>query len=75
MKPSYSEKIRDLRNGAQETQAAIKIKDKLTELKSKDVLISSYRWIWELIQNAKDCPNSSGEIDIEINFDSAKKEL
>lgn len=73
LKPSYSEKIRDLRNGAQETQAAIKIKDKLTELKSKDVLISSYRWIWELIQNAKDCPNSSGKIDIEINFDSAKR--
>lgn len=73
LKPSYSEKIRDLRNGAQETQAAIKIRDKLTELRSKDVLISSYRWIWELIQNAKDCPNLSGKIDIEINFDSARK--
>lgn len=73
MKPSYSEKIRDLRNGAQETQASIKIRDKLTELKSKDVLISSYWWIWELIQNAKDCPNSFGQIDIEKNFDSEKR--
>jgi len=72
---SYREKIRDLRNGAQETQAAIKIKDKLTELKSKDVIISSYRWIWELIQNAKDCPNSSGQIDIEINFDQADRKV
>ena len=72
---SYREKIRDLRNGAQETQAAIKIKDKLTELKSKDVTISSYRWIWELIQNAKDCPNSSGKIDIEINFDEADRKV
>lgn len=72
---SYREKIRDLRNGAQETQAAIKIKDKLTELKSKDVIISSYRWIWELIQNAKDCPNSSGKIDIEINFDEAGRKV
>lgn len=72
---SYREKIRDLRNGAQETQAAIKIKDKLTELKSKDVIISSYRWIWELIQNAKDCPNSSGKIDIEINFDEADRKV
>lgn len=70
---SYREKIRDLRNGAQETQAAIKIKDKLTELKSKDVVISSYRWIWELIQNAKDCPNSSGKIDIEISFNKADR--
>lgn len=41
----YREKIRDLKNGTQETQAAIKIKDKLTELKSKGVIISSYRWI------------------------------
>lgn len=72
---SYREKIRDLRNGAQETQAAIKIKDKLTELKSKDVIISSSRWIWELIQNAKDCPNLSGKIDIEINFNKADRKV
>lgn len=75
LKPTYKDKIRDLRNGAQETMAAIKIRDKLTELRSKDVVISSYRWIWELIQNAKDCSNSSGKIDIEINFDSARRIL
>ena len=73
MKSTYKDKIKDLRNSAQETQAAIKIRDKLTELRSKDVVISSYRWIWELIQNAKDCPNSSGKIDIEINFDSTRR--
>ncbi len=70
---SYRDKIRDLRSTAQETQAAIKIRDKLTDLRSKDVLISSYRWIWELIQNAKDCPNPSGKIDIEILFDSTRR--
>ena len=70
---NYKEKIKNLRNSAQETQAAIKILDKLTELRSKDIIISSYRWIWELIQNAKDCPNSSGKIDIEITFDSVKR--
>lgn len=75
VKSSYKDKIKDLRNTAQETQAAIKIQDKLNELKSKDVVISSYRWIWELIQNAKDCPNSTGKIDIEIEFDSEKKEI
>ena len=72
---SIGNKIRELRNGAQETQAAIKIKDKLTELRSKDVFISSCRWIWELIQNAKDCPNSSKKIDIEINFDTTAKKV
>ena len=42
-------------------------------MRSKDVVISSYRWIWELIQNAKDCTNSTGKIDIEIYFDSKQK--
>lgn len=70
---TYSEKIKELRSTAQETQAATKIQDKLNELRSKDVVISSYRWIWELIQNAKDCTNSTGKIDIEIYFDSQMK--
>ncbi len=70
---TYSEKIKELRSTAQETQAAIKIRDKLTDLRSKDVLISSYRWIWELIQNAKDCPNPSGKINIEILFDPLRR--
>lgn len=65
---SYKEKIRDLRNSAQETQAANKIIDKLTELKAKNNLVTSYRWIWELIQNAKDCVDSTGNVDIEIIF-------
>lgn len=39
---TYSEKIKELRSTAQETQAAIKIQDKLNELRSKDVVISSY---------------------------------
>ena len=73
MSSTYSEKIKELRSTAQETQAAIKIQDKLNELRSKDVVISSYRWIWELIQNAKDCTNSTGKIDIEIYFDSKQK--
>lgn len=50
---TYSEKIKELRSTAQETQAAIKIQDKLNELRSKDVVISSYRWIWELIQKRR----------------------
>lgn len=73
MSSTYCEKIKELRSTAQETQAAIKIQDKLNELRSKDVEISSYRWIWELIQNAKDCTNSSGKIDIQIVFNSTRK--
>lgn len=72
-KMEFSEKIRELRNKAQETQAANKIIDMLTQLKLKNDETTSYRWIWELIQNAKDVVNSSGMVDITINFDQVNK--
>jgi hypothetical protein len=69
----FSQKIQELRNKAQETQAANKIIDMLTQLKLKNDDTTSYRWIWELIQNAKDVVNSSGMVDIIINFDENRK--
>lgn len=69
----FSKKIRELRNIAQETQAANKIIDMLTQLKLKNDDTTSYRWVWELIQNAKDVVNSSGMVDIIINFDEGSK--
>ena len=72
---TYKEKIKELRSGAQETKAAINIKYNLTELKTNNNSISSYRWIWELIQNAKDCTNSTGSIDIEIDYNKSNAVL
>lgn len=69
----FSRKIQALRSKAQETQAANKIMDMLTDLKLKNDASTSYRWIWELIQNAKDVVNSSGKVDIVINFDQSKR--
>ena len=69
----FSQKIRNLRNKAQETQAANKIIDMLTELKLKNDETTSYRWIWELIQNAKDVVNTSGMVDMIINFDEGNR--
>lgn len=69
----FSQKIQELRNKAQETQAANKIIDMLTQLKLKNDETTSYRWIWELIQNAKDVVNSSGMVDIIINFEESSK--
>ncbi|MBW4084084.1 sacsin N-terminal ATP-binding-like domain-containing protein [Paenibacillus sp. S150] len=69
----FSQKIQRLRNKAQETQAANKIIDMLTQLKLKNDDTTSYRWTWELIQNAKDVVNSSGLVDIIINFDEGSK--
>lgn len=71
----FSEKIQELRNRAQETQAANKIIDMLTDLKLKNDDTTSYRWVWELIQNAKDVVNSSGMVDIIINFDEENKNV
>jgi len=71
----FSKKIQKLRNRAQETQAANKIIDMLTQLKLKNDETTSYRWIWELIQNAKDVVNSSGMVDIVINFDEGNKSI
>jgi len=71
----FSQKIRELRNKAQETQAANKIIDMLTELKLKNDDTTSYRWVWELIQNAKDVVNSTGMVDISINFDKSGKTI
>ena len=72
---SFSDKIKQLRTKAQESQAANKIIDMLKALDSNNDANTAYRWIWELIQNAKDVPNSSGKVDIEINFNENKKTL
>ena len=72
---NFVEKIKILRTKAQESQAANKIIDMLQALDSNNDENTAFRWIWELIQNAKDVPNSSGKVDIEINFDENKKIL
>lgn len=72
---NFAEKIKTLRTKAQESQAANKIIDMLKALDSSNDENTAFRWIWELIQNAKDVPNSSGKVDIEIDFDANKKTL
>lgn len=69
----FSEKIQKFRNEAQETQAANKIIDMLTKLKLSNDNTTAYRWVWELIQNAKDIVNSTGKVDILITMDEINK--
>ena len=66
-----SQKITEMRNKAHEANAANKIMDMLDKLRKSNNELSKRRWIWELIQNAKDAVNSSGKIDISIIFDEA----
>lgn len=70
---TFREKIERMRKGASEAQSASKIIYKLKELKDSNSPDTAYRWIWELIQNAKDVVNSTGFVNIEINYSEAKK--
>lgn len=72
---TFREKIASLRKGASEAQSASKIIDKLKALKDNNSPDTSYRWIWELIQNAKDVENTSGSVDIEITFSKTNKTI
>lgn len=52
---------------AEYAMAANKIWQKLDEAKD-DSNISARRWVWELIQNAKDVPNNFGRVSVEIEL-------
>lgn len=71
----YSDKVQKELNEAQETNVANKIMDLLGKLQLNNDESSACRWVWELIQNAKDVVNSTGKVDIKINFDENKKIL
>lgn len=72
---TFREKIERMRKGASEAQSASKIIDKLKALKDSNSPDTAYRWIWELIQNAKDVVNSTGLVDIQINFSETNKTI
>ena len=69
----YSEKVQAELPSAQETSIANKIIDMLQKLKLNNDETTACRWVWELIQNAKDVVNDTGTVDIKINFDKQEK--
>jgi len=70
-----SKKIMEMRNKAHETNAANKILDMINKLRKSNNDLSKRRWVWELIQNAKDVANSSGKISISVNFDELEHKV
>lgn len=68
----YLNEILKVRKEAQETKVANTIIDLLEKLQLNSNENSCRRWIWELIQNAKDVVNSTGKVSININFDEYK---
>ena len=65
----YSDKIQRERVDALETGVANRIMDLLDKLRLNSDENSAKRWIWELIQNAKDVVNKTGKVNINIDFD------
>jgi len=68
----YSDKIQKVRREAQEANVANKIIDMLDKLRLSANENSPRRWIWELLQNAKDVTNSFGRVKIKVCFDEEK---
>lgn len=65
----------DNRTEILEKGVANKILEQLNRLKMNSTEESPRRWIWELIQNAKDIANDNGNVNIHIAYDKENKEL
>jgi len=63
------DKITESERKANERAIATKILDKMESLRLENDENSSKRWIWELLQNAKDCAVKNQKVKVNINFD------
>lgn len=72
---SYSDKVQASRNSAYDTAIANKIIDMMQEQKLKNDEKTACRWIWELIQNAKDVADNTMGVNIEVEFNKKEKYL
>ncbi len=71
----YSDRIKEEREEAHNAHVANKIIDAMDKLRLTANTNSPRRWIWELLQNAKDVSNSSGKVKVKINLDEENKVL
>lgn len=65
---NYSDKVQATINSAHDTAIANKILDMMQDLLLKNDENTARRWIWELIQNAKDVSGNNGMVNIKIDF-------
>ena len=61
---NYSDKVQATINSAHDTAIANKILDMMQDLLLKNDENTARRWIWELIQNAKDVSGKNGMVNI-----------
>lgn len=72
---NYSDKVQATINSAHDTAIANKILDMMQDLLLKNDENTARRWIWELIQNAKDVSVNNGMVNIEIDFSENERYL
>ncbi len=72
---SYIEKIEKAREKSYSHSIAIRIRDLMKNLRLSSRENSPRRWIWELLQNAKDVSNESGKIKVIVDLNLDKKVL
>lgn len=63
---------REIFDDATYKQAADKIRQLLSAIRNNPAL-SAKRWVWELMQNAKDAPNKYGKVSVEIELVSERE--
>ena len=72
---NYSDKVQAAVNSAHDTAIANKILDMMQDLILKNDDNTARRWIWELIQNAKDVSGSNEMVNIQIDFNENERYL
>lgn len=71
---SYSSKIQEWDEDSRNRQTATKIIDSMRKLRQNPKSNSYRRWIWELMQNAKDVAFENDTVSIEICFNKSEEE-
>ncbi|WP_394189392.1 sacsin N-terminal ATP-binding-like domain-containing protein [Paenisporosarcina quisquiliarum] len=72
---AYSEKIFEAQKKALNQGIATKILDLMDKLRLNSNNKDSKRWIWELLQNAKDVSNENNKVKVKLNLDIIQKVL
>jgi hypothetical protein len=71
----YTDKITMERQEAHNANVANKIIDMMDKLRLSANSSSPRRWVWELLQNAKDVSNLSGKVKVKINLNAESRVL
>ncbi|MBK8195144.1 MAG: hypothetical protein IPK76_18730 [Lewinellaceae bacterium] len=68
---NYSDKLKESKEKVYNFAIATKILDLMDKLRMDATNSSERRWVWELLQNAKDVGFDDKSVSVEINFDKS----